>query len=64
MANYALTVTPKFTPFTYDELVKPVEAYQKVYDAYNENYDENNNYENDEELNCCYVIKTYFKMCS
>lgn len=40
MANYALTVTPKFTPFTYDELVKPVEAYQKVYDAYNEKYDE------------------------
>lgn len=39
MANYALTVTPKFTPFTYDELVKPVEAYQKVYDAYNEKYD-------------------------
>lgn len=34
MANYALTVTPKFTPFTYDELVKPIEAYQKVYDAY------------------------------
>lgn len=40
MANYALTVTPKFTPFTYDELVKPVEAYQKVYDTYNEKYDE------------------------
>ena len=40
MANYALTVNPKFTPFTYDELVKPVEAYQKVYDAYNEKYDE------------------------
>jgi len=39
MANYALTVTPKFTPFTYDELVKPIEAYQKVYDAYNEKYD-------------------------
>lgn len=38
MANYALTVTPKFTPFTYDELIKPVEAYQKVYDAYNEKY--------------------------
>ena len=40
MANYALTVTPNFTPFTYDELVKPVEAYQKVYDTYNEKYDE------------------------
>ena len=40
MANYALTVNPKFTPFTYDELVKPVEAYQKVYDAYNDKYDE------------------------
>ena len=40
MANYALTVNPKFTPFTYDELIKPVEAYQKVYDAYNEKYDE------------------------
>ena len=40
MANYALTVTPKFTPFTYDELVKPVEAYQKVNDAYNDKYDE------------------------
>lgn len=39
MANYALTVTPKFTPFTYDELIKPIETYQKVYDAYNEKYD-------------------------
>jgi hypothetical protein len=24
-------------------------------------YDENNNYENDKELNCCYKIKSYLK---
>lgn len=34
MANYALTVNPQFTPFTYDQLVKPVQAYQEVYDKY------------------------------
>ena len=39
MANYALTVTPKFTPFTYDELIKPIETYQKVYDTYDATYE-------------------------
>ena len=39
MANYALTVNPKFTPFTYDELIKPIEAYQNVYDTYDATYE-------------------------
>lgn len=30
-------------------------------DEYDKDYDENNNYENDKELNCCYNIKTYIK---
>lgn len=39
MANYALTVNPKFTPFTYDELIKPIAAYQNVYDTYDATYE-------------------------
>lgn len=29
--------------------------------CFDEDYDENNSYENDTELNCCYNIKTYLK---
>ena len=32
--------------------------YEKVFDEY---YDENNNYENDKELHCCFILKTHIK---
>ena len=32
--------------------------YEKVFDEY---YDENNNYENDNELHCCFILKTHIK---
>ena len=32
--------------------------YEKVFYEY---YDENNNYENDNELHCCFILKTHIK---
>lgn len=39
MASYLIPGTPSFTPFTYDELVKPIEHIQEQHDKAQEAYD-------------------------
>lgn len=37
MAGNYISINSKFNPFTYDELIKPVQMYQQAYDTFNQN---------------------------